>query len=234
MFLEVSCEPKMHLLAVCGVWSTDGLVARLPPDPDGVGRGAPTPSVHLALQGSLGLAPRWRRLWAGLGCRQRWEARPGPCGMVPWGQSQGHGQLWPELCLPRSDGAVVTPQPRWPHPAQVCSVHHGQGEPPGQLASRGGRPGPLRLEALPSGVRPRCPRRGGEPAEVPTPLRGLGPDPASLLPVTAPNHPHSPAWLQGAGKCREPPDPGEHWGSLHPWPRAAARAHGHVDGVGAV
>lgn len=113
LFLEVSGEPKTHLAAVFGVWSIDGSGGQAVPNLRGLGqRDTYTPSFSLALQGSLGLAPHWRRPLAGPGCRQSCGARPGPDGMVPWRQGQGHGQLWPELCLPRSDGPMVMAPPR--------------------------------------------------------------------------------------------------------------------------
>lgn len=91
-----------------------GLAARQPPDPDGEGqRGTYTfgPPGHAGLSRPgpmLEKALGWSRLQAGGGRGGR--VRPGPHGMVPWGHGQGHSQSWTELCLPRSDGAVVTPQ----------------------------------------------------------------------------------------------------------------------------
>lgn len=176
-----------------------GLAARLPPDPDGEG---PRGTYPFGPPGLAGLPRPGPMLEKALG-RSRLQGvggavRPGLHGMVPWGHGQGHSQPWPELCLPRSDGAVVTPQTSVASPSTglflPCRVHHGQGEPPGQLASHGGQPGPLRLEAVPSGMWPRGPRWGAEPTEVPVPLLGLGPHAASLLlPATAPTRPHGAA-----------------------------------------
>lgn len=123
------------------------------------------------------------------------------------------------------------PEPQRPRPARRMSRTHGppwSGRASGQLSSHRGWPVRLRLEAPPPGARPRLPWRGREPMEGPAAFLGLSPDTASvLLPVTSLDRPCGPAWLQGAGECRETPDLGEQWTCPRCWPRSASGAHGH-------
>lgn len=231
----------MQLLAVFGHEALMGLEARPSPPPRrGQAEECLPTSGPPGLQGSLPPAGCWRRLRAGPAAGRGGRRCPGGGGAGPASRpATARVRAVPPVYEGRRGGTVLRsrPEPRRPRPARGVSRTHGppwSGRASGQLPSHRGWPVRLRLEAPPPGARPGLPWRGREPVEGPAAFLGLSPDPASvLLPVAAPDRPCSPAWLQGAGECRETPDPGEQWTRPRGWPRSASGAHGHGAGGGA-
>lgn len=212
LFLKIQGEPKTHLPAVFGAWNIDGVWWPSCPQPQEDGA-----EGHLHPQSPWPCRAPWGWPHAGEG---PWlvqaVGRPGPDGMVPWRQGQGHGQLWPELCFPRSDSPMVMSPPSTgaflPRRRLRGQVRLGQ------QASCGGGLEPLRSEAGPSCGGPGAHGGGGSPRKL---ARSCSLSPASSCcskPATQP--------CRGAGRVGSP-DPGELWRSLHQWSRAAAGAHGH-------